>query len=136
MLIVASPRYFQGLLLLKGVAQPEDAKRAAQQGIDGVIVSNHGGRQLDGAQASLETLPGVVEAVPADFTVIIDGGFRCGTDVLKAIALGARMVFLGRPMLYDATVAETAGEYSELRKFYEARSTVTWLCSAVARSRM
>lgn len=98
-----------GPLVLKGVAHPEDAMRAAAHGMDGIIVSNHGGRQLDGAQASLDALPAVVAAVPASFPVMVDGGFRRGTDVLKAIALGARMVFLGRPMLYGATVGGTAG---------------------------
>lgn len=100
---------WDGPMILKGVAHPDDARRAAEHGMDGVIVSNHGGRQLDGAQGALDALPAVVAAVPDDFPVMIDGGFRRGTDVLKAIALGARMVFLGRPMLYGATVAGTAG---------------------------
>ena len=77
--------------------------------MDGIIVSNHGGRQLDGAQASLDALPEAVAAVPSGFPVMVDGGFRRGSHVLKAIALGARMVFLGRPMLYGATVGGAAG---------------------------
>jgi L-lactate dehydrogenase (cytochrome) len=98
-----------GRLILKGVAHPEDARLAAQCGLDGVIVSNHGGRQLDGAQASLHALPAVVAAVPDDFPVMIDGGFRRGSDVLKAVALGARMAFIGRPLLYGAAVGARAG---------------------------
>lgn len=100
---------WHGRIVLKGVAHPADAERAERMGIDGVIVSNHGGRQLDGAQASLDALPAVVAAVSRDFPVLIDGGFRRGTDILKAIALGARMVFLGRPVLYGAAVADKAG---------------------------
>ena len=100
---------WKGPLVLKGVGHPGDAERAAKEGMDGIIVSNHGGRQLDGAQASLSALPEAVAAVPANFPVMVDGGFRRGGDVLKAVALGARMVFLGRPMLYGATVGGTAG---------------------------
>lgn len=100
---------WRGRIVLKGVAHPADAQRAESMGLDGVIVSNHGGRQLDGAQASLDALPAVVAAVSRQFPVLIDGGFRRGTDILKAIALGARMVFLGRSVLYGATVAGEAG---------------------------
>lgn len=104
-----------GKLVLKGVAHPADAALAVQHGLDGVIVSNHGGRQLDGAQGSLDALPDVVAAVPADFPVFIDGGFRRGTDILKALLLGARMVFMGRPMLYGASVAGEAGVAHAIR---------------------
>lgn len=100
---------WRGRIVLKGVAHPADAQRAEHMGLDGVIVSNHGGRQLDGAQASLDALSGVVAAVSPTFPVLIDGGFRRGTDILKAIALGARMVFLGRSVLYGAAVAGEAG---------------------------
>ena len=98
-----------GRIVLKGVAHPGDAQLAEQMGLDGVIVSNHGGRQLDGAQGALDALPEVVAAVGPNFPVMVDGGFRRGADVLKAIALGARMVFLGRPFLYGASVAGQAG---------------------------
>jgi len=100
---------WQGRIVLKGVAHPGDAQIAERMGLDGVIVSNHGGRQLDGAQASLDALSDVVRAVSSAFPVMVDGGFRRGTDILKAIALGARMVFLGRPFLYGASVAGQAG---------------------------
>jgi L-lactate dehydrogenase (cytochrome) len=98
-----------GKLVIKGVSHPADARLAVKHGLDGLIVSNHGGRQLDGAQSSLHALPGVVAAVPSKFPVMIDGGFRRGSDVLKAVALGARLVFVGRPMLYAATVAGEEG---------------------------
>lgn len=98
-----------GRIVLKGVAHPGDAQMAERMGLDGLIVSNHGGRQLDGAQGSLDALSDVVAAVASTFPVMIDGGFRRGTDILKAIALGARMVFMGRPFLYGASVAGQAG---------------------------
>lgn len=100
---------WSGPLVLKGVGHPADAERAAKEGMDGIIVSNHGGRQLDGAQGALDALKEAVAVVPQSFPVMVDGGFRRGGDVLKAVALGARMVFLGRPMLYGATVAGSAG---------------------------
>jgi len=100
---------WNGRLLVKGVLHPADAELAVRTGLDGLVVSNHGGRQLDGAVATLEALPDIVASVPRDFPVMVDSGFRRGTDVLKAIALGARLVFLGRPMLYGASVAGEAG---------------------------
>jgi isopentenyl diphosphate isomerase/L-lactate dehydrogenase-like FMN-dependent dehydrogenase len=87
-------------LLVKGVLSPDDARRAVDQGAVAVIVSNHGGRQLDGAIASLDALPGVVAAVGDRATVLFDSGIRRGSDIVKALALGARCVFLGRPYCY------------------------------------
>lgn len=98
-----------GKLVVKGIMHPGDAAIAVQRGMDAVIVSNHGGRQLDGAMSALAALPAIKAAVPADFPLMIDGGFRRGTDVLKAIALGAKMVFIGRPALYGASVAGAEG---------------------------
>ena len=98
-----------GNLIVKGVMHPQDAEIAASVGMDGIIVSNHGGRQLDGAIAPLQALPDVIRSVPKTLPVFIDGGFRRGTDVLKAIALGAKLVFMGRPQLYGAAVAGTEG---------------------------
>jgi len=92
-------RQWKGKLVIKGLLTAEDARRAADMGADGIIVSNHGGRQLDGAIAALHALPAVVAAVP-NLTVMMDGGVQRGTHVLKALALGARCVFLGRPMFY------------------------------------
>ena len=98
-----------GQLIVKGVMHPQDAELAAATGMDALIVSNHGGRQLDSAIAPLQALPDVVRGVPATLPVFIDGGFRRGTDVLKAHALGAKLVFMGRPQLYGAAVAGSAG---------------------------
>jgi 4-hydroxymandelate oxidase len=87
-------------LVLKGILHPDDAARAAEHGIDGLVVSNHGGRQFDGAPPSIEALPDVVEAVQGRCSVLFDSGVRSGTDVLRALALGADAVLLGRPVMY------------------------------------
>lgn len=100
---------WKGRLILKGVMHPLDAEQAVAVGADAIIVSNHGGRQLDGTIAPLHVLPDIISAVPSTFPVMIDGGFRRGTDVLKAIALGARFAFVGRATLYGAAVAGQKG---------------------------
>ncbi|ATB02684.1 2-hydroxy-acid oxidase (plasmid) [Sinorhizobium meliloti] len=87
-------------MILKGILDPEDAKMAAKTGADAIIVSNHGGRQLDGAHSSISMLPRIVEAVGDQIEVHLDGGIRSGQDVLKAIALGAKGTYIGRPFLY------------------------------------
>jgi len=87
-------------VLIKGVVHPDDARQALDYGIAGLIVSNHGGRQLDTAPATIEALPDVVEAVDRGLEVLIDGGIRRGTDVVKALALGARAVGVGRPIIW------------------------------------
>jgi L-lactate dehydrogenase (cytochrome) len=101
-------RWFRSLwpgpLLLKGVLSVEDARLALNHGVDGIIVSNHGGRQLDGAPASLEVLPEIVDAVGGRAEVLLDGGVRRGADVVKVLALGARAVMIGRPYLYGLAV--------------------------------
>ena len=96
-------------ILLKGVLHPDDALAAIDQGMDGVIVSNHGGRQVDGSIASLDALPAVVNAVPDDFPVLVDSGVRTASDILKAIALGARAVLLGRPFVWGLTLGGEDG---------------------------
>lgn len=96
-------------LLLKGVLHPDEGRRAVALGIDGLIVSNHGGRQLDAAAASIEALPAVVDAVEGRVPVLIDGGVRRGADVVKAIALGAHACLVGRPHLWGLAVAGEAG---------------------------
>ena len=100
---------WQGPLLLKGVLHPGDARRAVALGVDGLIVSNHGGRQLDGALSTLEALPAILAAVEERVPVLIDGGIRRGSDVVKAIALGARAVLIARPQLWGLAVAGEAG---------------------------
>src|SRR5687768_12688391 len=87
-------------LLLKGLVHPDDARKAVDHGVDGIIVSNHGGRQLDGAIGTLDALPDMVEAVKGNIPLLLDSGVRRGADVLKAIALGARGVLIGRPYAY------------------------------------
>jgi lactate 2-monooxygenase len=96
-------------LVLKGVLHPADAKQAVEHGIDGLVVSNHGGRQIDGAIASLEALPAVVEAVNGKIPVLFDSGVRGGADVFKALALGATAVCLGRPYVYGLAIAGERG---------------------------
>ena len=96
-------------ILLKGILTAEDALLAVERGVAGIIVSNHGGRQLDGAVPSIEALPEVIAAVDGRCEVYLDGGIRRGTDVLKALALGARAVLIGRPILWGLAVDGAAG---------------------------
>lgn len=96
-------------ILLKGVLHPDDARKALQSGIDGLVVSNHGGRQIDGEIASLDALPAVAEAVNGKIPVLFDSGIRGGADVFKALALGATAVCLGRPYVYGLAVAGQRG---------------------------
>ncbi len=100
---------WKGKLYIKGVLDPEDAVRAVDIGADGVVISNHGGRQLDFALSSMEALPGVVAAVGHRAEVLLDSGVRRGTDVLKALSLGARAVMVGRPYVYGVTVGGEQG---------------------------
>jgi 4-hydroxymandelate oxidase len=96
-------------VLLKGVLNPDDADQAAKVGVSGIIVSNHGGRLLDTAPATIDALPEVVEKVAGRVPILVDGGIRRGTDVLKALALGAKGVLIGRPYLYGLGVAGEQG---------------------------
>jgi 4-hydroxymandelate oxidase len=91
-------------LVVKGILDPRDAKRAVEVGASAVVVSNHGGRQLDGAIASIDALPGVIDAVGNDIEVLMDSGIRSGIDVLKALAVGASGVLIGRPLLWALAV--------------------------------
>ena len=101
-------------VLVKGVLTPEDARLAAEHGVSGVVVSNHGGRQLDTVAAGAEALPAIAEAVGDRVDVLVDGGIRRGTDVLKALALGARAVMVGRPVIWGLAVDGESGVRSVL----------------------
>ena len=98
-----------GKLVLKGIQDVEDARLAANSGADAMIVSNHGGRQLDGAPSSIEALPAIVDAVGSQIEVWMDGGIRSGQDVLKAVALGAKGTLIGRAFLYGLGAMGEAG---------------------------
>jgi L-lactate dehydrogenase (cytochrome) len=100
---------FGGKIIVKGVLDPEDAKAAIDNGADAIIVSNHGGRQLDGAPSSIRVLPEIIEAVGDRTEVYIDGGIRSGQDILKALALGAKSTFIGRAFLYGLSSGGEAG---------------------------
>jgi L-lactate dehydrogenase (cytochrome) len=102
-------RLWKGPLILKGVLDVEDAKLAAASGADALVVSNHGGRQLDGAPSSIAALPPIADAVGGRIEVWLDGGIRSGQDVLKAIALGAKGVMIGRAFLYGLGAMGEAG---------------------------
>jgi lactate 2-monooxygenase len=106
---------WDGPIVLKGVLHPEDARRAADAGVDGVVVSNHGGRQIDGEIASLDALPGVVEAVGDRMAVLFDSGIRTGSDIVKALALGAQAVLVGRPYVYGLGLGGEDGVRHVLR---------------------
>ena len=102
-------RRWGGKLVLKGIMDVEDARLAARSGADALVVSNHGGRQLDGAQSSIGALPAIVEAVGKRIEVHMDGGIRSGQDVIRALALGAQGVYIGRPFLYGLGAMGEAG---------------------------
>ena len=101
--------HWKGRLILKGVLHPHEAVEAVKHGVDAIIVSNHGGRQLNGAMASVRALPAIVQAVNGSVPVLLDGGIRRGSDVFKAIALGATAVLVGRPHLWGLSVAGQEG---------------------------
>jgi L-lactate dehydrogenase (cytochrome) len=98
-----------GKLILKGIMDLEDARMAAKSGADAMIVSNHGGRQLDGAPSSISALPKIAEAVGNEIEVMVDGGIRSGQDVLRALALGARSCMIGRSYIYGLGAGGEAG---------------------------
>ncbi|WP_431097179.1 alpha-hydroxy acid oxidase [Polaromonas aquatica] len=108
-------RQWKHTLVVKGIMNYEDARKVRDMDADGLVVSNHGGRQLDGTVSPLRVLPEIVRAVGADFPVMMDSGIRRGTDVLKALALGAKFVFVGRPFNYAAAVAGEEGVRHAIR---------------------
>ncbi len=117
-----------GKLIIKGILDAEDARMAANTGADALIVSNHGGRQLDGAMASIEALPYIVDAVGSKIEVHMDGGIRSGQDVLKAIALGAKGTYIGRPFLYGLGAMGQAGVTKCLEILHKELDTTMALC--------
>jgi 4-hydroxymandelate oxidase len=115
-------------VLVKGVARGDDAVRSVEHGAAAVVVSNHGGRQLDTAPATIDVLPGVVEAVDGRVEILMDGGVRRGTDVVKALAMGARAVLLGRPILWGLAVDGAAGVTRVLDLLRTELDTAMALC--------
>jgi len=101
-------------IILKGIVRPDDALRAIEYGAKGIVVSNHGGRQLDTSPATIEVLPSIAEAIDSRIEVLVDGGVRRGTDILKAVALGAKAVLIGRPVLWGLACNGSEGVYSVL----------------------
>ena len=96
-------------ILLKGILHPDDARKAVDSGMNGIIVSNHGGRQVDGSITTIDALPKIVGAVESKIPVLLDSGVRGGADVFKALALGAKAVCIGRPYVYGLTIAGEQG---------------------------
>ncbi len=107
--------HWDGPIVLKGIQHPDDARKAVESGMDGVVVSNHGGRQVDGAVGSLDALPAVVEAVGEQIDVLFDSGIRTGADIVKALALGAKAVMVGRPFAYGLAHGGQVGVRHVLR---------------------
>ncbi len=108
---------WQGPMILKGILHVEEAREAEQRGMDAIVVSNHGGRQLDGAISSIEALSPIVDAVAPRIEVLVDGGFRRGSDVVKALALGAKAVMIGRPQLWGVACGGEEGVHWALELF-------------------
>jgi L-lactate dehydrogenase (cytochrome)/(S)-mandelate dehydrogenase len=121
-------RIWKGPLLLKGVLDPAEARAALDYGVDGVIVSNHGGRQLDGAPASIDALPAVADAVNGRIPILMDGGVRRGADVVKALALGAQACLIARPQLWGLAVGGEAGVAHVLEIYRREIDRVMGLC--------
>ena len=121
-------RIWRGPLILKGVLHPAEAREALAHGADALVVSNHGGRQLDGAPGTIEALPAIVEAAGGRIPVLLDGGIRRGSDVVKALALGARACLIGRPQLWGLAVAGEAGVAQVLEIYRREIDRVLGLC--------
>jgi isopentenyl diphosphate isomerase/L-lactate dehydrogenase-like FMN-dependent dehydrogenase len=115
-------------IVIKGIQHVEDAREAAARGVDGIVVSNHGGRQVDGALASLDALAPIAEAVGDDLAILFDSGVRSGTDVLKALALGADAVCLGRPYLWGLALDGQAGVETVLKMVLAELDLTMALC--------
>jgi L-lactate dehydrogenase (cytochrome) len=119
-------------IVVKGVQHVDDAREAAARGLDGIVVSNHGGRQVDGAIASLDALPPIAEAVGDDLTVLFDSGIRGGSDIIKALALGADAVLLGRPYIWGLALEGQQGVETVLKTFLADLDLTMALCGYTA----
>ncbi|WP_421692685.1 alpha-hydroxy acid oxidase [Aestuariivirga sp.] len=126
--VEAVRKLWPGPLILKGLLSPQEAATAVKLGIDGIVVSNHGGRQLDGAPATLEALPPIVDVVAGNAAVLLDGGVRRGADVVKALALGAKACLIGRPQLWGLAVSGEAGVAHVLDLYRREIDRVMGLC--------
>lgn len=119
---------WQGPLIIKGIMEVEDAKECVKLGADAIVVSNHGGRQLDGARSSISTLPEIVAEVENQIEVWLDSGIRSGQDIIRAKALGAKGVMVGRPMVYGLGAMGKAGVTKMLEIFHqEAELTMAFI---------
>jgi L-lactate dehydrogenase (cytochrome)/(S)-mandelate dehydrogenase len=125
-------KVWQRPLILKGVLHPDEARMAVERGIDAIIVSNHGGRQLDGAPATIDALPGIVGAVAGRIPILIDGGIRRGSDVVKALAIGAAACLVGRPQLWGLSIAGEAGVAHMLSIYRQEIDRVMGLCGVTS----
>lgn len=119
-----------GQLIIKGVVRPDDAIRALAIGVDAIVVSNHGGRQLDGGIATMDALPDVVKTVAGRTSVLVDGGIRRGADIVKALALGAQGVLIGRPTLYGVCAGGERGALRALEILRDELTRTMQLCGA------
>jgi len=122
--------FWQGPLIIKGILDPEDARAAATLGADGIVVSNHGGRQLDGVMSSARALPAIAEAVGDKLTVLADSGIRSGLDVVRMLALGAKGVLLGRAYIYALAARGEAG-VTQLLDIFEKEMRVAMALTGV-----
>jgi isopentenyl diphosphate isomerase/L-lactate dehydrogenase-like FMN-dependent dehydrogenase len=123
-------------IVIKGIQHPEDAREAAKRGVDGIVVSNHGGRQVDGAIASLDALPPIAEAAGDDLAVLFDSGVRSGSDVIKALALGADAVCLGRPYVWGLALEGQAGVETVLKMILAELDLTMALCGCTSPSQL
>src|SRR5690606_32839288 len=124
--------HWDGPIALKGIQHPDDARQAVDAGMDAIVVSNHGGRQVDGAVASLDALTTIVDAVRDQATVLFDSGVRTGADVAKALALGAKAVMVGRPYAYGLALGGQSGVQHVLRCL-QAELELTMVLAGITR---
>ena len=115
-------------VLLKGILHPDDARQAISLGVQGLVVSNHGGRVLDGVVESLRMLPSIRAVVPAEIPILFDGGIRCGADAFKALALGATALMIGRPYIYGLAAAGALGVAHVIKLLREELEVTMALC--------